>query len=205
MNHTTIIQESLDDINNRLRQLELRVKRITSYALMNSNRENMFVKLKHLENCSLGLLKDIDDQTVSPDLSAALLYNQSLRRSIHSSLLEFDELLDKQRFNLTKVLSDKDLDTLLPDFDGVSLPLFPDFLASFENLCDLSAIPTIARPPYLLACIKGVAKETVLMLNIDQEKQYEKQIGLLSAYFGNHSRQMTLLLDLQKQIQPIRL
>ena len=204
MNQTTIIQESLDDINNRLRQLELRVKHITSYALMISNRENMFTKLKHLENCSLGLLKDVDEQTFSPELSKAVLYNQSIRRSIYSSLQEFDELLDERRFNLTKVLSDRDLDALLPKFDSVSLPLFPNFLAAFENLCDLAPIPTISRSPYLLACIKGIAKETTLLLNIDQEKEYEKLIGMLSAYFGNHSRQMTLLLDLQKQIQPIR-
>ena len=198
-------------MNFRLVQLYDRAKKTEYSNLHPSYRDNLSSKLKDLQSTSLKirseLLKELhtdSESNYSKDAAESIEDNRNIIQHIYNLIEEFDKVLVKRRLNLNKIISESELERMLPSFSGTALPLFETFITEFEDVCNLGGLPTLARKSYLLKCIKGKAKSIMQTLNLHEENDYDTLVSMLSAFYNDINKQRKILLELQAKIDPIR-
>ena len=193
--------ENLSHQNDGLIRLEYRIKKLSTGALMVSNREDLYKRLDHLTDISRkSRFQLLNVSNWSDDIAKTISLNKDLIKSVNTRLEEAIEIMDKKRINLTRIISADDEEELFPEFDGSAFPLFHRFMANFNEISDLAAIPSILRTRRLLKCLKGNAKLIANRLGIVPNDTFEEVVHLLKMYFGDLARQKEAILLLQQQI-----
>ena len=198
-------------MNFRLVQLYDRAKKTEYSNLHPSYRDNLSSKLKDLQSTSLKirseLLKELhtdSESNNSKDAAESIEDNRNIIQRIYSLIEDFDKVLVKRKLNLSKIISEAELERILPSFNGTTLPLFETFITEFEGVCNLRGLPSLARKPYLLKCMQGKAKSILHTLHLHEEKDYDTLVSMLSAFYNDTNKQRKLLLELQAEIDPLR-
>ena len=198
-------------MNFRLVQLYDRAKKTEYINLHPSYRDNLSSRLKDLQSTSLKIRSELSkelrtdtESSNSKDAAESIEDNRNIIQHIYNLIEEFDKVLVKQKLNLNKIISEAELERILPSFNGTTLPLFETFITEFEGVCNLRGLPTLARKPYLLKCMRGKAQSILHTLHLHEEKDYDTLVSMLSAFYNDTNKQRKLLLELQAEIDPIR-
>ena len=198
------LHEELEDLsrqNDALIRLENRIKKLSTSALIVSNREDLYKRLNRLTDISrMSRFQLLNVSDLSNDVAEAINCNKLLIKSVNDHLEEIDSIMDRKRINLSRIISADDAEKLFPEFDGSALPLFHRFLATFNEVSDLAAIPSILRTEHLLKCLKGDAKFIANELGIIPNDSFDEVVHLLKTYFCDLERQKQAILKLQQQI-----
>ena len=104
----------------------------TEYSTLHpSHRDNLSIRLKDLQSASLKvrseLLKELQTNTESrnsKDAAESIDYNRNIIQHIYNLIEDFDKVFVERKLNLNKIISESELERILPSFNGTTLPLF---------------------------------------------------------------------------------
>ena len=122
-------------MNFRLMQLYDGAKKTEYINLHPSYRDNLSSRLKDLQSTSLKIRSELSkelrtdtESSNSKDAAESIEDNRNIIQHIYNLIEEFDKVLVKQKLNLNKIISEAELEKILPSFNGTTLPLFETFI-----------------------------------------------------------------------------